>query len=217
MRTLSDALRSQTHEFSNRMHTIVSLIELDHPQEAVRFATNEINVGQRLADQLVGSIDEPVLAALLLGKSAQADERGIELSLDVDPELGRVDHFANDLVTIIGNLLDNAMDAAAYAMNDGPRDAPPRVSVRVSRDAGGLEIRVADNGPGLADAELAFRRGFSTKEAGELGRGIGLALVRQTVRRLDGTIRVTMEGGAVFTVRLPNPATVGNGRGTRTS
>jgi two-component system CitB family sensor kinase len=217
MRTLSDALRSQTHEFSNRMHTIVSLIELDHPQEAVRFATNEINVGQRLADQLVGSIDEPVLAALLLGKSAQADERGIELSLDVDPELGRVDHFANDLVTIIGNLLDNAMDAAAYAMNDGPRDAPPRVSVRVSRDAGGLEIRVADNGPGLADAELAFRRGFSTKEAGDLGRGIGLALVRQTVRRLDGTIRVTMEGGAVFTVRLPNPATVGNGRGTRTS
>lgn len=208
MRTLSDALRSQTHEFSNRMHTIVSLIELDHPQEALRFAANEIHVGQQRADQLVGSIDEPVLAALLLGKAAQADERGIDLGVDIDPELGHVDHVANDLVTIIGNLLDNAMDAAAYAMDDTPRDAPPRVSVRVSRDAGGLEIRVADNGPGLADVELAFRRGFSTKEADGLGRGIGLALVRQSVRRLGGSIHVEMDEGAVFTVRLPNPATV---------
>jgi two-component system CitB family sensor kinase len=215
MRTLSDALRSQTHEFANRMHTIVSLIELDHPQEALRFAATEIRVGQQRADQLVGSIDEPVLAALLLGKSAQADERGIELGVDIDPELGNVDHVADDLVTIIGNLLDNAMDAAAYAMDDAPRDVPPRVSVRVSRDAGGLEIRVADNGPGLADIELAFRRGFSTKEAGGLGRGIGLALVRQSVRRLGGSIHVEMDEGAVFTVRLPNPATVGDTRGMR--
>jgi two-component system CitB family sensor kinase len=215
MRTLSDALRSQTHEFANRMHTIVSLIELDHPQEALRFAATEIRVGQQRADQLVGSIDEPVLAALLLGKSAQADERGIELGVDIDPELGNVDHVADDLVTIIGNLLDNAMDAAAYALDDAPRDVPPRVSVRVSRDAGGLEIRVADNGPGLADIELAFRRGFSTKEAGGLGRGIGLALVRQSVRRLGGSIHVEMDEGAVFTVRLPNPATVGDTRGMR--
>lgn len=214
MRTLSDALRSQTHEFSNRLHTIVSLIELDHPREALRFATNELDVGQRLADQLIGSIDEPILAALLLGKSAQADERGIELSLDIDPELGQVDHFANDLVTIIGNLIDNAMDAAAHALDGAPRDATPRVSVRVSRDAGRLEIHVADNGPGLADAELAFRRGFSTKEPGALGRGIGLALVRQTVRRLGGSIRVAMDGGAVFTVRLPDPATIGDRRET---
>jgi two-component system CitB family sensor kinase len=197
------------------MHTIVSLIELDHPQEALRFAATEIRVGQQRADQLVGSIDEPVLAALLLGKSAQADERGIELGVDIDPELGNVDHVADDLVTIIGNLLDNAMDAAAYAMDDAPRDVPPRVSVRVSRDAGGLEIRVADNGPGLADIELAFRRGFSTKEAGGLGRGIGLALVRQSVRRLGGSIHVEMDEGAVFTVRLPNPATVGDTRGMR--
>ncbi len=217
MHTLSDALRSQTHEFSNRMHTIVSLIELDHPQEALRFAANEIHIGQQLADQLIGSIDEPVLAALLLGKSAQASERGIELSVDIDEGLGHVDRFASDLVTIVGNLIDNAMDAAAYAMDDDERDAPPRVSIRVSRDdAGGLEVRVADNGPGLGDVERAFRRGFSTKDGGDIGRGIGLALVRQSVRRLGGTIRVETDGGAVFTVVLPD-SVAGQTRRVRTT
>lgn len=88
LRTLSDALRSQTHEFANRLHTIVALIELDRGDEAIRLAATELDAGQELADQLLGSIDEPVLAALVLGKSAQARERGIELVLDIAPELG---------------------------------------------------------------------------------------------------------------------------------
>jgi two-component system CitB family sensor kinase len=206
MRTLSDALRSQTHEFSNRMHTIVSLIELGRSDEALRFAANELDVGQQLADQLVGSIDEPVLAALLLGKSAQAAERGIVLRLDVDPELGLLSEPANDLVTIIGNLIDNAMDAAVQDLDEvRPRNDLPAVSVRVARDTGGdLQIRVSDNGQGIPDVENAFRRGFSTKSAGDGDRGIGLALVRQAVNRLGGTIDAGSDGGAVFTVRLPD-------------
>lgn len=75
MRTLSDALRSQTHEFSNRLHTIASLIELGRPQEALAFAAGELNLSQRLADRVLGSVQEPVIAALLLGKAAQARER----------------------------------------------------------------------------------------------------------------------------------------------
>lgn len=209
MRTLSDALRSQTHEFSNRMHTIVSLIELDHPREALKFATSEVDVSQRLADQVTGSIDEPVLAALLLGKAAQADERGIQFTLDIDAVSIGFDWAANDLVTIVGNLIDNAMDAVQAPWDADVPLERPRVDVTVARitvahdEKEGLLISVADNGRGLADVDRAFERGYSTKEHGDAARGIGLALVRQSVRRLGGTIDVHNEGGAIFTVRLP--------------
>jgi two-component system CitB family sensor kinase len=211
MRTLSDALRSQTHEFSNRMHTIVALIELGRPEAALEFAANELDSGQDLADQLLGTIDEPVLAALLLGKSAQANERGIDLRVAVDPTVGHLDLPANDLVTIVGNLIDNAMDAAGHGMDGAPATGdPPRVMLDVFRAGSGstdLVIRVSDNGPGVPDAEQIFRRGYTTKSVTDRdhdgGRGVGLALVGQTVRRLGGRIDVESDSGAVFTVRLP--------------
>jgi two-component system CitB family sensor kinase len=206
MRTLSDALRSQTHEFSNRLHTIVALIELGRSDEAVRFAVGELDVGQELADSLVGSIDEPVLTALLLGKSAQAGERGIAFEVHVDDDLGRLPVAPSEIVTIVGNLVDNALDAVGASV-DGPHTASPRVAVRITREEAGVAFRVEDNGPGFADVEAAFRRGYSTKRAGVEGRGIGLALVGQAVRRLGGEISVRGPG-AVVTVRLPDPAAV---------
>ena len=222
MRTLSDALRSQTHEFSNRLHTIVALIELGRGDEAIRFAANELDVGQELADSLLGVMNEPVLTALLLGKSAQAGERGIDLRVVVADDLGTLGFASTDLVTIVGNLIDNAMDAVSPDF-DAPAIDSPLVTVQIERtgsgepgsgepesgDAqagsalGGVTFRIEDNGPGFADVDLAFRRGFSTKRAGLDGRGIGLALVGQTVRRLGGEISVVNAPGAVVTVRLP--------------
>ena len=113
MSTLSEALRSQTHEFANRLHTIVALIELGRADEALRFASDELDLGQVLADQVVAAVDEPVLAALLLGKSAQARERAVELELHVSPDFGTPQVPVRDLVTVLGNLVDNALDAAA--------------------------------------------------------------------------------------------------------
>jgi len=205
MRTLSDALRSQTHEFSNRLHTIVALIELGRSEEAVGFAANELDRGQALADTLLSSIDEPVLTALLLGKSAQAGERGIELVLEIDPGLGDPGLAPSDLVTIVGNLIDNAMEAVGASPDAAPV-AAPRVTVELSRRSEGVVLRVRDNGSGIADIDLAFRRGYSTKRAGLGGRGLGLALVGQTVRRLGGEITVANDPGAVVTVLLPAPA-----------
>jgi len=228
MRTLSDALRSQTHEFSNRLHTIVSLIELDRSDEALRFAADELDLGQRFADRLVASIDEPTLAALLLGKSAQARERSIELRVDVKPGLGVIGVEPGDLVTIVGNLVDNAFDAVAPSLepvvpsegstrgtaqlptSSAPPDEaasarPPRVEVTVARVEGGVQLDVEDDGPGLGDVELAFRRGFSTKPAAVGGRGIGLALVRQAVGRVGGRVDVeTGPDGTTFSVWLPD-------------
>jgi two-component system CitB family sensor kinase len=210
MRTLSDALRSQTHEFSNRLHTIVALIELGRTREAVDFAANELDVGQELADSLLASIDEPVLTALLLGKSAQARERGIELELRIDEGLGRVPIAPSELVTIVGNLVDNAMDAVSSDLeSESPPVERPHVLVEIERGEAEVVLRVSDNGAGIDDVALAFSRGYSTKSAGEFGRGVGLALVDQAVRRLHGTVEARNESGAVVTVRLPlEPAVV---------
>ncbi|MFF8946449.1 ATP-binding protein [Streptomyces sp. NPDC014864] len=198
------ALRSQAHEAANRLHTVVSLIELGRAEEAADFATAELELAQALTDQVVAAVNEPVLAALLLGKTAQANERGVELV--VSPDSGLDDGLlpealpARDLVTILGNLVDNAVDAARGGV-------PARVTVTARTEGAELLLRVTDTGAGVdpAHADLVFQRGFSTKPAGPGGRGLGLALVRQAVHRHGGTLSVAEaeEGGAVFEVRLP--------------
>jgi two-component system, CitB family, sensor kinase len=198
IRGFAETLRSQAHESANRLHTVVSLIELGRAEEAVRFATSELDLAQQLTDRVVGAVDEPVVAALLLGKSAEAGERGVEVVLGEDTEIddAALAHLeSRDLVTILGNLIDNAVDAAA----ENPH---PRVDVTIRSTSDGVLIRVADNGPGVApeDAQRSFRRGWSTKSD---DRGLGLALVGQSVRRNGGEIDVRTDGGAVFAVHLP--------------
>ena len=114
-RAFAESLRSQAHEAANRLHTVVSLIELGRPEDAVRFATEELELAQALTDRVVAAVREPVISALLLGKAAQAAERGVELEVTDDSELATVTLPAADLVTLVGNLVDNAIDAAAAA------------------------------------------------------------------------------------------------------
>ncbi|VXB10614.1 Sensor histidine kinase regulating citrate/malate metabolism [Arthrobacter sp. 9AX] len=199
MRTLSDALRAQTHEHANRLHTMVSLLELGRTQEALAFATKDLELSQQLTDDILSSVDEPVLGALVMGKVAEAHERGVQLDVAALGSAGTAGIAVQDLVTIVGNLLDNAMDAAA----DGP---PPRkVELTVEADEEGLDITVHDSGPAIdpATAEKLVLHGFSTKPAGPGGRGIGLALVRQAVQRLGGTLTINGRRGAKFEVFLP--------------
>ena len=199
MRTLSDALRAQTHEHANRLHTMVSLLELGRTGEALDFATQDLALSQQLTDDMVGSIDEPVVAALVMGKVAEAHERGVQLELSTLGSGAAAGIAVQDLVTILGNLLDNAIDAAA--------DAPPprRVALILEADDEGLDIAVNDSGTPIsaADSEKIFRHGFSTKPAGTGGRGIGLALVRQAVQRMGGTLAINGRRGAKFEVFLP--------------
>lgn len=206
VRGFAEALRSQAHESSNRLHTVVSLIELGRAQEAVDFATSELRLAQALTDQVVAAVGEPVLAALLLGKAAESHERGVELAVTAD---SRIDDgvlppalAARDLVTVLGNLVDNAIDAAIEgAAQSGGR---PAVTVRARVEDGELLLRVTDSGRGVdpAAVEEVFRRGWTTKSQ---GRGLGLALVEQAARRAGGTVGLqrAADGGAEFTVRLP--------------
>ncbi|WP_105970809.1 sensor histidine kinase [Streptomyces geranii] len=210
-RGFTQALRSQAHEAANRLHTVVSLIELDRAEEAVDFATAELELAQALTDQVVAAVSEPVLAALLLGKTAQANERGVELVVSEDSCLddGLLPDTlpARDLVTILGNLIDNAVDAAQGGGEAGT--GASRVTVTALTEDSLLVLRVSDTGAGVdpAHTEAVFQRGFTTKPAGPGGRGLGLALVRQAVARHEGTLRVSEApgGGAEFEVRLPLP------------
>jgi sensor histidine kinase regulating citrate/malate metabolism len=206
-RGLAEALRSQAHEAANRLHTVVSLVELGRPAEAIEFATAELAVAQELTDRVVGAVSEPVLAALLLGKAAEAHERGVELDLTEDTALGDLDLRGVEpraLITILGNLVDNAIDAAIEGA--GEHDGRPTVLVTAKVADGELLLRVSDTGRGVPDTARneVFQRGWSTKsQEGPVGHGLGLALVGQAVRRYRGRIDLANEGGAVFTVRLP--------------
>ena len=199
MRTLSAALRSQTHEHANRLHTLVSLMELGRTADALDFATKDLELSQKLTDDLVDSVEEPVLSALVMGKAAEAHERGVELVLNAKGSTELAGLAVQDLVTILGNLLDNAIDAAAEA------PAPRRVELALQSIGEGLEITVHDTGRGIDPRSVddVFSYGFSTKAPGKFGRGVGLALVRQAVQRLGGTLSMTNPGGALFRVVLP--------------
>jgi sensor histidine kinase regulating citrate/malate metabolism len=199
MRTLSAALRSQTHEHANRLHTLVSLMELGRTGDALDFATKDLELSQKLTDELVDSVEEPVLSALVMGKAAEAHERGVELVLEAKGSTELAGLAIQDLVTILGNLLDNAIDAAAEA------PSPKRVELALQSTEEGLEISVQDTGSGIDPRSVddVFSYGFSTKAPGKYGRGIGLALVRQAVQRLGGTLTITNPGGALFRVVLP--------------
>jgi sensor histidine kinase regulating citrate/malate metabolism len=237
-RGLAEALRSQAHEAANRLHTVISLIELGRTEQALTFATAELAQAQQLTDLVVSAVDEPVLAALLMGKAAEASERGVALEVDPASNVPESVVPARDLVTVVGNLLDNAIDAAAGA--PGPRRVGFSSWIEGPQPGDGiaatLVLQVSDSGPGLdhASATNAFTRGWSTKSDERLiGHGLGLALVGQVTHRNNGTVEVgsaddpmlghtvlhdamvldaafvgTVFVGAVFTVRFPMPAAV---------
>lgn len=196
VRDFAESLRSQAHESANRLHTIITMVELGKYDEAVSFATNELRLSQQLIDRLVNAVQEPALAALLLGKLSEATERGVELTVTEDTALGAVSALTpRELVTLVGNLVDNAIDASRSSEQ-------PWVEVTVMEEDSTMVVAVADSGPGMTpDAlEKAKERGYSTKSG---SRGIGLALVSQIVKRHGGTFVSEPGLGSMLVVRIP--------------
>ncbi|HVS04702.1 MAG TPA: sensor histidine kinase [Candidatus Dormibacteraeota bacterium] len=201
-RSVSEALRAQAHDFSNRLHTIAGMIELGRQEEAIQLTTESSSVSQELTESLLERVGDPVLGALLLGKSAVAAERGIQFRLSPESRLDGDAGHPRDLITVVGNLIDNALDAAATSSNGGAR----WVEVSIHKADGDVVIQVHDSGPGIGPAHLGqiFSEGYTTKVADPGSRrGLGLALVQQVAARRGGEVTVVNQGGALFTVRLP--------------
>jgi sensor histidine kinase regulating citrate/malate metabolism len=198
-RGMTDALRAQAHEFSNRLHTIAGLVELEEYDEVVRFVELASRSHRDLVGDVAARIEDPAVAALLVAKASRAGELSVDFTLTEDSALLRVDDaLSADLVTVVGNLVDNALDAVAHRGGE--------VAVTVRADAGAVLVRVRDTGPGV-DPEVAgrlFVQGFSTKaNDSPEPHGWGLALTRLVCERRGGDVAVSNDGGAVFEARLP--------------
>ncbi|WP_346180708.1 sensor histidine kinase [Streptomyces osmaniensis] len=200
-RGLIDALRAQDHEHANRMHTVLGLLELEMYDDAVEFVGEVVGDHRATAEQVAEKIQDPLLAALLVGKATVAAERGVALSLA--DRTGLPDRLIDPrgLVTIVGNLVDNALDATAGTPH-------ARVEVELQAEGRTATLRVRDTGPGILEEqrELIFTEGWSTKQRpAHRERGIGLPLVRRLAERQGGsaTVGEAAGGGAEFTVVLP--------------
>lgn len=197
----SELLRAQTHEYSNKMHTIAGLLQLEAHQEALDLVINEASGYQQLIRSLAEAVPDPVIAGVILGKYNQACELKITLEFDdqnsfsdIPPTLKR-----EPFVTILGNLLDNAFDAVRET------SGPSLVRLYLTDLGPDLIIEVEDSGPGVNPdvANNLFERGATTKPG--QGRGTGLALVKIEINSLHGqmTYGEGELGGALFTVIIP--------------
>jgi two-component system CitB family sensor kinase len=197
---LVDALRAQAHEFSNTLHTISGLIELDRAAEVVDLIAIHADTHGRLTEAYESKILDPLIVGLLIAKSAIAAERGIQFYVETSGLEDIALLGSRELITIIGNLVDNAFDSVA-----GPRNGDAHVVLSLNRVGDGLELSVEDNGPELPPEvqDVMFEEGFTTKGA-DAHAGIGLSLVRDSVTTLGGSIRVDADDGTVFAVSIPD-------------
>ncbi|MFC8145668.1 ATP-binding protein [Streptomyces paradoxus] len=200
-RGLIDALRAQDHEHANRMHTLLGLLELEMYDDAVDFVGEVVGDHRATAEQVTERIEDPLLAALLVGKATVAAERGVALWVSDRTRLPDRLVDPQGLVTVVGNLVDNALDAVAG-------NPHARVEVELRAEGRTAILRVRDTGPGIPPEhrELIFTTGWSTKKPpAHRERGIGLSLVRRLAERQGGsaTVGEAHGGGAEFTVVLP--------------
>lgn len=204
LKQYADGLRAQTHEFSNKLHTVSGLIQLESYQEAVDFITNETNIQSDLLNFIMKEIPDPIIGGLLIGKINRAHELKINLIIEKESTFRDLPNHIdrNMLVTILGNLIDNAMDAA-FTNND-----ERNVTILLTDLGQDLIIEIEDNGPGIPSnwSDHIFNAGFTTKNGGK--RGYGLALVKRAVEGLEGMIEhhPGTNTGTRFSVAIPKKA-----------
>jgi signal transduction histidine kinase len=196
------ALREQTHEYANRIHAVHGLLAIGEYAAASKFV-DELTAAHHLTfSSTVDRIGDPIVAALVLAEMNIAAQRGIGLRLDSTSSLSALPArlTAADAVTVVGNLLDNALDAVERM--------PPerrRVELRLDEREDEVVIAVRDYGSGLPVTAMdrLFTRGFTSKSA---HAGVGLTLAAAAVTAARGTIKIERHTqGTMFEVSIPRP------------
>ncbi|OLO25133.1 histidine kinase [Alkalihalophilus pseudofirmus] len=198
----ADALRAQTHEFSNKMYTVLGLIQLDRKKEAIEFIRQENNIQQEWIRLLIEKVPDPLINAILLGKLNQANEQKIHMT--IDPESKLTNPLSNKkrdaLVTVLGNLIGNAIEAVKLNPT-----STREISIFFTDVGDNIVFEIEDSGLGVPEelTDKIFSFGFTTKKGSN--RGIGLALTKQVLSEINGEIFLE-EGemsGACFVVIIP--------------
>ncbi|MCO4759831.1 MAG: sensor histidine kinase, partial [Oceanospirillaceae bacterium] len=198
----ADTLRSQAHEYSNKLHTIAGLIQIGANDEALALIGQESRSHQKLIHLLLDAVPDPILAGCLLGKYNRARELGLRLKIDPESRMTELpDHLPREqLVSILGNLIDNALEATLHSDN-----AAGEVTLSMSDFGNDLIFEIEDQGPGIDETEQLriFEKGVSSKA--KEGRGIGLHLVKNLLDNLGGTVTVepASQLGSRFIVYIP--------------
>lgn len=211
MQQYSELLRAQTHEYSNKLHTIAGLIQIGAHQEAIELIMTEASGYQELIRTLAKAVPDPLVAGIILGKFNRARELKIDFRLDSESTFADLPvHLEREhLVTVLGNLLDNAFEAVREAAGEG------RVRLYLTDLGSDLIIEVEDSGRGVSPevVDRLFEKGVTTHR--NAGRGMGLYLLRRALDAVGGEITFGRGelGGALFTVIIPKGRDAG--RGTR--
>lgn len=198
MKQLTQALRAQNHEFMNKLHTISGLIQLESYEDALQYIEKISVTRQAVIGILNEKIKVPFISGLILAKYSRATERHIEFVIDPSSYLEAVPEHVieDDIASIIGNLIDNAIDSIT-----GKSGACIRICLNSGEDGATFVIR--DNGQGITDLpiEKCFEKGVSTKGP---DRGYGLFIVSEKLKRAGGRLKVENDDGLVCTVWIPN-------------
>lgn len=203
IKAYSEGLRAQSHEYSNKLHTILGLMQLESYQEAIELISKESNITQNIIQFIMEEISDPVVAGLLLGKISLANELKVDFILDHNSSFADVPKEVNreDLITIIGNLLNNAFDAVVES-----NKAEKKVSLFLTDIGQDLIIEIDDNGNGIPEelVDDIFLYGVTTKKK-DKNSGIGLHLVQRLLHKLNGqiTFHSNENGGTTFIVAIP--------------
>ncbi len=203
VKAYAEGLRAQTHEYSNRLYTILGLIQLGSYKEAIDFISIEVDVAQGFIQFLMKEIPDPIIAGFILGKASLASELKINFIIDRESSFTDLplEISRDSLITIIGNLVNNAFEA----VKENGR-AEKIVTLFLTDLGKELIIEVEDNGRGINESknELIFKEGFSTKNRSS-NAGIGLSLVEKAINDLGGSITFSSNcgEGTIFTVAIP--------------
>lgn len=197
---LVESMRANNHDFTNKLHVILGLIQMDAKADAINYITNVTTIQQEVLSYIMRNIEDPSVAALLIGKYSRAAELNVAFKLESGSQYRRndVDFVSSDLVVVIGNLIENALEAI-----DSQKDGIRELSVGIFTKPGAMIVHVDDSGPGIPEdmRDTILDKGITTK--GE-DHGTGLFLVNQIVKRYNGNIEIESDNGVgtSFTVTL---------------
>nr|MBQ8244140.1 sensor histidine kinase [Oscillospiraceae bacterium] len=199
-RHIVSALRANNHEFMNKLQVISGLLQMGRAQEALNYISNVSATHAQTITPVMQLIQNANVAALILGKLDNMRELDIHMTLLANSSLPEHSAYLStrELVTVVGNLLENAIEAVNAVSDDRPRN----IVLQVTEQESGLLIMISDSGTGIDPADLPHicDQGFSTKAAE--GRGVGMSLIRGIVDRHGGSMEVDSEpgGGTTFTL-----------------